>query len=127
FMNLLEKRKQNADLVLKKRFIRTVLDEQGKAIQEAQTKVMRTNAFSEHKFYSGRRMDLKQESVSLGFLKLHRFVDMKTRKSKDGIIKKKAHPIYNRIIFGHIPNIVRTLSFGYSDAVIEEMKKLEDL
>lgn len=125
-MNILEKRKDNADLIAKGRFIKTVLSEQGKSIKDAQTKQMSSKGFQQQKFYNKRRFEANEDQLAATFIKLHRFVDIKTRKTKQGIIKKKSHPIYNRIIFGHIPNIVRTLSFGYSDAVIEEMKKLEN-
>lgn len=124
-MNLIEKRKDNANLIAKGRFIKTVLDDQAREIKEAQTQYMTGKGFSQDKFFSKRRFETNEDQLTATFLKLHRFVDMKTRTTKDGVIRKKNHPIYNRIIFGHIPNIVRTLSFGFSDAIIEEMKKLE--
>lgn len=125
-MNILEKRRDNADLVLKGRFIRTVLQDQSKSIKEAQTKKMSEQGFQTPEFFSRRRFEVNEDQLEMTVLTLHRFVDIKTRRTKTGIIKKKNHPIYNRIIFGHIPNIVRQISFGYSDAVIEEMKKLEN-
>lgn len=125
-MNILEKRKENADLIAKNRFIKTVLAEQGDEMKKAQTKVMNERGFTNPKFFSKRSFNANDNELVLTVLKLHRFVDMKSRKTSQGVIKKKSHPLYNRIVFGHLSNIIRELSFGYSDAVIEEFKKLED-
>jgi hypothetical protein len=40
--------------------------------------------------------------------------------------KKKSHPIYNKIVWGHYNNIVRELAYGYTDAVKAEMRSLEE-
>lgn len=125
-MNLLSKRKENYDDILKGRFIKKVLTEQGKEILDAQAIEMRDRGFDTMEFYSKRRFVANTDELTITNLTVHRFVDMKTRKTKDGVIRKKSHPIYNRIIYGHLNNIIRQISFGYSDAVIEEMKKLED-
>lgn len=126
-MNLLQKRQDNADLVLKGKFIRTVLNDQAESFKKAQTKIMSERGFKTQKFFSNRRFLVDDEKMTGEFMKLHRFVDMRRRQTKEGSVKKKFHPIYNRIVFGHIPNIVRQLSYGFSDAVIEDLKKLEDL
>lgn len=125
-MNLIEKRKDNAKLIAEKRFIKKVLEEQGNEMKSAQTKVMRDNSFQSSKFFNKRRFNVSNDTMIITNLKLHRFVDMKTRKTKSGVKRKKSHPIYNRIIFGHLNNIIRQISFGFTDSVIEEMKKLED-
>lgn len=125
-MNLLEKRRDNADLILKGRFIRTVLQDQSKSMKDAQTKIMTERGFKTPQFFNRRRFEINEDKMTMEILTIHRFVDIRTRQTKTGVIKKKSHPIYNRIVFGHIPNIVRQISYGYSDAVIEEMKKLED-
>jgi hypothetical protein len=59
-------------------------------------------------------------------LKKHRFVDMKTIQTDKGKKKKKNHPIYNKIIWEHYNNVIRELSFGFTEAAKEELRKLED-
>lgn len=125
-MSILDRRQENADLVLKGRFIRKVLDEQSQSIDKAQTNIMNKGGFSTPELFSRRSFQTEDEQMTMKVLTVHRFIDMKSRKTETGVIRKKSHPIYNRIIFGHIPNIVRQLSYGYTDAIIEEMKKLED-
>lgn len=124
-MNLIELRKDNADHVLKKRFIKRVLTTEGKSIIQAQKDRMRENDFSNPKF-NLLALSVSDFRATFSLLKLHRFVDMKTRNTKNGIIKKKNYPIYNQIVFGHLNNIISEISFGYTDTVIEEMKKLEN-
>jgi len=47
---------------------------------------------------------------------------MKTRETSKGKLRKKRHAIHNKIIYGHLNNIAREVSVGYTDAVIEELK-----
>lgn len=125
-MNLFEKRKDNAELIRQNRFIRNVLETQGESINQAQTEMMTQRGFSTNDFFTSRKFDVTDNKLSITVLKKHRFVDMKTRQTRAGKIQKKNHPIYNRIIYGHLSNIVREISYGYTDAVIAEMKKLEN-
>src|SRR5690606_14673822 len=106
-MNLIDKRKDNARLIAEGRFIRKVLSEESQSILDAQKQVMTERSFDSPEFFSKPNFVVNKDTAKLTFYTAHRFVDMKTRKTKDGIKKRKAHPIYNRIIFGHIPNIVR--------------------
>ncbi len=125
-MSLLEKRKDNARLIAEGRFLRKVLTEESESILKAQRKVMAERGFSNPDIIGNRSFTVTDDTSKFDFLKVHRFIDMKSRKTKSGVKKKKSHPIYNRIVFGHIPNIVRQLSYGFTDAIIEDMKKLED-
>lgn len=114
-------------MMAERRYIRHVLSEEADSIVEAQTEKMNQFGFSNKDFFSKRNRVANEEVVKISFKKIHRFVDIKTRKTKSGEVRtKKAYPIYNRIIFGHIPNIVRRLSFGFTDDVVEQFKKLED-
>ena len=51
---------------------------------------------------------------------------MKTIQTDKGKKKKKNHPIYNKIIWEHYNNVIRELSFGFTEAAKEELRKLED-
>ncbi|MGV0927177.1 hypothetical protein ACTS9K_08435 [Empedobacter sp. ULE_I145] len=124
-MNLIEKRRDNADHVLKKRFIKRVLSTEGNSILKMQRELINENDFKNPNF-NNLSLEVSDFRTTISLVKLHRFVDMKTRKTKNGIIKKKNYPIYNKIIFGHLNNIIKEISFGYTDTVIEEMKKLEN-
>ncbi|WP_322970341.1 hypothetical protein [Faecalibacter sp. LW9] len=124
-MNLLALREKNTDDVLKKRFIQKVLNEQGSDMLKAQNDAMRNRGFTTGGFYDN-SINVQANTLQLDILKLHRFVDMSTRESSTGKHKKKSHPIYNRIVFGHLSNIVNDLSFGFSDTIIQELKQLEN-
>lgn len=123
-MNLIELRRDNADHILRKKFIKRTLTTEGQSILKAQKDRMNEANFTNPNF-NKTKLDVSDFQATFTFVKLHRFVDMKSRKTKRGIIKKQAYPIYNKIIFGHLNNIIKEISFGYTDAVIEEMKKLE--
>ncbi|MBQ0139368.1 MAG: hypothetical protein KBT36_08735 [Kurthia sp.] len=124
-MNLIELRRDNADHVLRKKFIKRVLTSEGQSILQAQKERMNESNFTNPNF-NKTSLEVTDFRATLTFVKLHRFVDMKSRKTKNGVIKKESYPIYNRIIFGHLNNIIGEISFGYTDTVIEEMKRLEN-
>lgn len=123
-MTLLDQRKDSKDAILKGIFIRRELQEESKDINIAQTTLMARRGFKTSNFFSGRQYTVNDTSLRYVHLAKHRFVDMKTRKTQAGTIKKKNHPIHNRILWGHANNIVKRLSFGYTSAVIEEMEAL---
>lgn len=128
-MNLLEIRERNGNDVYKKQFIQKVLSEQGNEMIQAQNKAMNERGLLKgltSDLFKNTSFSVTNDTLEINILKLHRFVDMSTRDSATGKHKKKSHPIYNRIVFGHLPNIVNELSFGFSDAVIQELKELEN-
>lgn len=125
-MNLLEKRSETSEDILKKRFVRKVMKETASDIDKAQTLYMNSHGFEQDNWFSGRSFVTNDESLEYTHLKKHRFIDMKTRKTKMGIIRKKRHPIHNKIIWGHYNNIIKELHFGFTQAIIEELKTIED-
>ena len=125
-MDIRQKIRENHDDVLKGRFIKRVMSEEGPEILQAQSQMMRQRKFQSPQFYNRRQLNPSEEGLEISFMVAHRFADMKTMTSSKGKrYKRKAYAIYNRIIFGHLNNIVRNLSFGFTDAVIQEMKSLE--
>lgn len=124
-MNLLTKRADNKDAILKGIFIRRELQEEGQDIKQEQTSLMARRGFKSSEFYNNRNMSVNVTALNFDHLAKHRFVDMKRRNTSKGSVKKKFHPIHNRILWGHANNIVKRLSFGYTHAVIEELKELE--
>lgn len=119
-MNLLDKRTDHQDQILKGIFVRQQLQEEAKEIDDAQTSLMVQRGFNSRDFFSGRGFSVQDEALRYDHLKKHRFVDMRKRNN----LKKKSHPIHNRILFGHANNIIRRLSFGYTEAVKQDMEEL---
>lgn len=118
------------DEIMQGRFIKRVLTDASKDIDLAQVKYMTGHDFKDPDWYSSRSFTATESALEFAQKIKGRFVDMKKIMKGRGKNKtkkpKKNHPIYNRIIFGHYNNIVRELKYGYTDAVKEEMKKLEE-
>lgn len=108
--------------ILKGRFIKRVFSETSVDIEKAVNKEITSRGF-ESTEWSDRSFTVSDSALSYQHLGRHRFVDMKTRNTKQGKKHKKNHPIHNRIIFGHYNNIVRELRYGFTDAVVEQMKR----
>jgi len=125
-MNLLDKRQDNSDDIIKGRFIRKVFEETGKDIDTAQTKYMTARGFETSNWYSGRSFSVTDNSMDMEVLKKHRFVDMKTITTDKGKHSKKSHPIYNKIVWGHYNNVVRQMAYGFTDSIKDELSRLKD-
>lgn len=123
-MNLLEKRNEIGEEILKKRFTKRVLGEVANDMAKAQEKIMGERGFEANDWYSGRAFQVSEDSLGYQHLKKHRFVDMKTRKTKEGTKPKKSHPVHNRIIWGHYNNLIKELHFGFTEAVKHELGNL---
>jgi hypothetical protein len=123
-MSLRQKRLENARAIAEGQFITKTLKNQGKEIEIDIDKAMsgfRTAAFFDREF---KVIDNKLE---YRHKKINRFVDMRTRETKSkGKIRKKRHIVHNRIIYGHLNDIARELMYGFSDAYVMNVKKLED-
>lgn len=114
-MDLLTKRQgSNNEDLLKQRFISRILKEEASNISDAQVKLMLSRGFNSPEFYSGRSFNVNDTILRYEHLAKHRFVDMKSRQTKEGRIKKGNHPIHNRILFGYANNIVFRLSVEYT-------------
>lgn len=125
-MGLIDTREQFSNDIVEKRFIRKVSQDMNHDIDQAQTAYMSSRGFETENWYSGRGFVATESGLEMTHLKKHRFVDMKTRTSKKGTNRKKAHPVHNRIIYGHYNNMIKQLHFGFTHAVQEEMRKLSD-
>ena len=124
-MGLLSNRSNKSDDVLQGRFVRKVLTETGKDIDQAQSRYMSSRGFSENG-WNDRDFTITDNSLQYSHLKRHRFVDMKTR-TVGGVKKsKKSHPIHNRIIYGHYNNLVRELAYGFTEEIKQQLLKMED-
>lgn len=125
-MSLIETREQFADAILEGRFIRRVSQTMTQDVDKAQTAYMSSRGFESDDWYSGRSFVATETGLEFSHLKKHRFVDMKTRNSAKGKKRKTQHPIHNRIIWGHYNNMIKELHFGFTHAVQEELRKMQD-
>ena len=125
-MSLIQNREQLSEQILEGRFIRKVLQGTSKDIDQAQRKYMSGRGFENNNWYAGRGFMVTENTLGYTHLKKHRFVDMKTRTSKKGTNRKKTHRIHNKIIWGHYNNIIKELHFGFTAAVKEELRNLEN-
>lgn len=125
-MNLAESRERFADDILERRFIRRVMRDSSKDIDQAQRKYISSRGFENEDWNSGRGFLIADDGMEYTHYKKHRFVDMRTRNTKKGKQRKKSHPIHNRIIWGHYNNIIKELHFGFTHAIKEELMKIQD-
>ena len=119
-MNIFEKR-AGSDDALEKRFIAKVLQEEAKEIVIEQDKIF--SRFNNSDWKNNRSFEVKGTTLEEKHLPKHRFVDMKTLETRAGKIKKRNYPVHNKIMYGHANNIVRGISFGFTEQVKAEMKK----
>lgn len=123
-MNIFEKRAGSGDTSLEKRFIAQVLQEEAKEITAEQDKIF--SRFNNTDWKNNRSFEVKGTTLEEKHLPKHRFVDMKTRETRAGKIKKRNYPVHNKIMYGHANNIVRGISYGFTEQVKAEMKKSSD-
>lgn len=125
-MTPIQSRENLSDQILEGRFIRRVLQDTSKEIDQAQRAYISGRGFENNDWNSKRGFTVTQNEMGYTHLKKHRFVDMKTRTSKKGKNRKKSHPIHNKIIWGHYNNVIKELHFGFTNAVQEELRNLEE-
>lgn len=121
-MNILDKNRPKLGGLLEKRYIAKILREEGDNIEEAIQHEMST--FS-GQTKSGRSMDVLNTTLLYRHKKKHRFIDMKKRQTKAGIIRKKSYPIHNRVLYGHISEIIVRLKWGLTNHVVKQMQKMD--
>lgn len=121
-MGILDERNKTAKYIAEGRFIDFVLKNESESIDADIDKV--TNKFKSN-FWINRDFSITNNTLIYTSLKKHRFLDMKTRLTNNGVVFKERHQIHNKPIFGHLNNIVRELSFGFTDAVKAKFHKLE--
>lgn len=125
-MDLLKSRENFSDQILERRFIRRVLQDTSKDIDRAQRSYISSRGFNNPNWNSGRGFTVTQNELGYTHLKKHRFVDMKTRMTSKGKVRKKSHPIHNKIIWGHYNNVIKELHFGFTNAIKEELRNIEE-
>lgn len=115
--------------ILERKFVKKVLQEEGGNLLDAHRQAInkRLNRHTGNTL-GALRMQVSSTTNSAGqlemqHLKRQRFLDMKTRQSPKGKTIKSNKRIHNAIIFGHLNNVIRQLSFGFTEAVREKLKR----
>lgn len=120
---MLEQRsKQSREGFIKQAFIKKILQEEGKEMMAEVTARMAQRNFQGASWYTSRKIEVTEDTMKYSHLPEHRFVDMRTRQTKKGKINKKSHPIHNRVVFGHMNNIIRRLQFEYTDGIKDQLR-----
>lgn len=127
---MLDDRNSDAS-VIEGRFVEQVLRDQAASILTDSRREMR--GFSQAKWRNV-KMTVDKNTLNYQHLAVHRFIDMKTRKAsnykastrkmKGGRQKKGNYPIHNKVIFQHKRFIIKRLSFGFTDEVKAQFRKL---
>lgn len=123
-MSLISERNKRLDEVLKGKFIHSKLEETSKEIEALQRKEI---ASFNSSFWNNRSFRVSNGQLIYTHDKRHRYLDMKTRANKTGSKKKKkSRSIHNKIIWGQYNYLIRELSFGYTEAVKNNIKNIEE-
>lgn len=124
-MNLLNKRSDSdSDDVLKGRFVRRALATTANDIDK---QVRQKVSGFRSTFWNQRTFTVTDNVMYYEHMKQNRFLDMRTRERKDGSKRKKKNRIvHNRIVFGNYNRLVRELAYGFTEAVKNEIRQLND-
>ena len=85
--------------------------------------------FQNSKWNDGEKFTVDKNTLTYSGQKVARFVDMKKRRtSKFSSSKSKVvqHNNHNKIIFSHKRFLIKQLSFGFTDEVKAQFRKLQD-
>uniref|UniRef100_UPI002301F45F hypothetical protein n=1 Tax=Tenacibaculum soleae TaxID=447689 RepID=UPI002301F45F len=104
------------------RFVNHVLSEASNELDDDIKERMSSFTSS---FWQQRNFSISGNKLTYTTKKVHRFQDMKTRQTKNGVIKKKRTQMHNKPIFGHLNNIIRELNFGFTKAIKAKFMQLE--
>lgn len=122
-MDLLQSRSKTREALAEKAYIQKVLREEGDTMDKA----MRENAVSfSNETMAKRRFRVEDTTLVYEHEPKHRFIDMKTRETRSGKIKKKNYAIHNRPVYGVLNNIIKRLHFGYVEETKTKMLALVD-
>lgn len=120
--NLLQNRKSSDNTILERKFIRMKLQETANDIRTAQNKKM--SSFSSS-FWNDRSFSVSDNEMQYEHLKVHRFIDMRTRTKKDGSkVKKKSYAIHNRIVMGQYSQLNKELAYGFTEEIKNQLRNI---
>lgn len=125
-MDLLQNRQTtNSNDILEKRFIGLILKEESDQLNQEQIKLMNSRGFSSPTFFNDRGFQvLEDHKLQYTHPTVLRFIDMKSRTSKNGTkTTKKAYPVHNKPLYGMVNNVLRRLQFEFTDKIKQMLSK----
>jgi len=123
-MNTLAQRTTIGDEILKAKFTKRQLKQTADDIRNLSQRKMSGFRSS---FWQDRSFSVTDNQMDYEHLKVHRFVDMRRRVDATGTPQnKKSHPIHNRIVMGQYSQLTKELAYGFTEAVKEQLRTLED-
>jgi len=116
---------------VKKEFVRRSLIEMGHDVTQAQIIAIhkllqfRSGHLSSSKTanaYDVSMSDNYDGKLTLKHPIYERFLDMKRLKTRSGKVRRGSFPIHNRIVWGHMNELIYKLKYGFVKDVINEIK-----
>jgi len=123
-MDVLSSRsKSNTNDLLEQRFIAHILRDEFRILDQKQTALMTSRGFSTTDFFTERGFIVNDNIGTYTHPLELRFIDMKTRNTKAGKIKKKSHALHNKPLYGMLNNVLSRLSFEYTSRMKDMLAK----
>lgn len=123
-MSILKERADKMEEILQGRFIRRALQDTARSIDKIQSKNM--SGFKQD-FWNNRSFTVNDGIMIHKHDKRQRFLDMRRRTNKDGSKNpKKSRVVHNKIIYGTYNYLVRELANGFTEAVKQELRTIDD-
>jgi hypothetical protein len=120
--NFFENRTKSDDTILEARFIKMKLQETATNIDREKRK--RMAGFSSS-FWNDRTFAVTDSEMEMTQNKVERFVDMRTRESKNGKHPKKSHPVHNRVVMGQYSQLTKELAYGFTEEIKTKLRNIQ--
>lgn len=119
-MDLLSQRK-NEEIAIFRAFAERTLKQHAERMEASQREAM---SGSKSSFWNQLQVNSNDHSIDMRMRPEMRFVDMRSRyvKSSKKRITKGYHDVYNKIVMTHYNGILMDLTYGMSEAIVQEMK-----
>ena len=111
-------------------YIKDVLRDEGQSMLNEHRSRISQLLNSSGKLESAVQIDVKSSGeaggvLGIDHLKYQRFLDMKTRTDKKGVVRRKLpYPIHNKVVFGFLNNMIRRLAFCYRESIRNTLNQL---
>jgi hypothetical protein len=124
-MDLIQSRQNNNSDILEKRFIGLILKEESQELNQSQIKLMNSRGFTNPAFFNDRGFQvLEDHKLQYTHPTVLRFIDMKSRSSKNGAKRKKiSYNVHNKPLYGMVNNVLRRLQFEFTDKMKQMLAK----
>ena len=121
--NYFDSRSKSEDTISEARFIKMKLQETATNIDREKRKRM---ASFNSTFWNDRTFTVTDTEMEMEQNKVERFVDMRTRDTKNGKHPKKSHPVHNRVVMGQYSQLAKELAYGFTEEIKQKLRKIQD-